>query len=61
MKFHFEYKPVAFKKYVNETFTKVNLLPYPDYDKEAFKNMLISGIGRGKAYGMGLMTVVFGN
>ena len=38
MKFHFEYKPVAFKKYVNETFTKVNLLPYPDYDKEAFKN-----------------------
>lgn len=30
-------------------------------DKEAFKNMLISGIGRGKAYGMGLMTVVFVN
>lgn len=27
-------------------------------DEELFKNMLINGIGRGKAYGMGLMTVM---
>lgn len=27
-------------------------------DKEAFKSALISGIGRGKAYGMGMMTVI---
>lgn len=40
MKFYFEYKPFTFKKYVNENFAKVNLLPYPDYDKEAFKTSL---------------------
>lgn len=27
-------------------------------DEELFKNMLLNGLGRGKAYGMGLMTVM---
>lgn len=40
MKFHFEYKPFAFKKFVRENFAKVNLLPYPDYEKEGFKTSL---------------------
>lgn len=40
MKFHFEYKPYIFKKYVKENFAKINLLPYPDYEKEGFKNSL---------------------
>lgn len=40
MKFNFEYKPYALKKYVEENFAKVNLLPYPDYEKEAFKSGL---------------------
>ena len=27
-------------------------------DEELFRNMLVNGLGRGKAYGMGLMTVM---
>lgn len=27
-------------------------------DEELFKELLVSGIGRGKAYGMGLFTIV---
>ncbi|MEG0384232.1 MAG: hypothetical protein RR642_05705 [Solibacillus sp.] len=46
MKFHFEYKPYTFKKYVKENFAKVNLLPYPDYEKEAFKSSLVRLLGQ---------------
>ena len=28
------------------------------YDEEKFKELLVAGIGRGKAYGMGLLTIV---
>lgn len=27
-------------------------------DEEKFKELLVAGIGRGKAYGMGLLTIV---
>lgn len=40
MKFHFEYKPINFRNFVKEQFAKTNLLPYPDYEKDGFKNTL---------------------
>lgn len=40
MNFQFEYTPVALKKFVQENFGELNLLPYPNYEKEAFKGTL---------------------
>ena len=39
MKFHFEYKPYIFKKYVKENFAKVNLLPYHSLGKNKWHNL----------------------
>ena len=43
-----------FKEEVGRGWMKLS----PDTDPEAFKALLCEGVGRGKAYGLGLMTII---
>lgn len=40
MKFQFHYEPTKLKMYVRENFSKVDFLPYPNYDSDLFKGDL---------------------